>query len=335
MAAFILSVLLSFIPAFFYAMVLYWLDRYEKEPLMLIGGAFAWGAFVATIGAIIFGVVLERGIFLLTGSEELTNVAGAVLVAPLVEESLKGMAVLLLFAIFHHEFDSVLDGIVYAGIIGLGFAATENVLYLFFGGYEESGWGGLFLLFFIRVILGAWGHAVYTAFIGIGVAMARLNRNPAIKLFAPIAGWGLAVFAHMLHNGLAVFLGSTLGLGGLVALLLVDWTSWALMFGIVLWAISRERRWIAHYLREEVQMGLITRQQYQVAQSTWAQTMARLKALVRGRRRTTRIFYQLCAELAQKKHQLAMFGEERGNSEAIQRLRSQIAQMAPHVPAHA
>jgi hypothetical protein len=97
------------------------------------------------------------------------------------------------------------------------------------------------------------------------------------------------------------------------------------------WAISYERRWIRQYLREEVTSGLITRQQYEVAQSTWGQTGVRLRALLRGRRRATARFYQLCAELAQKKHQHALFGEERNNSATIEHLRSQIARLSPHV----
>jgi RsiW-degrading membrane proteinase PrsW (M82 family) len=330
--AFVAAVLLSFIPALFYCFILYWLDRYEKEPLKLIIAAFFWGAVVSTIGAIILGLIFEGGIYLLTGSEALTNVAGTVVVAPLVEESLKGFAVLLIFWMFRHEFDSVLDGIVYAGMVGLGFAATENVLYLFFAGYQEEGWVGLIMLFVLRVILGAWGHAVYTAFIGIGVAQSRLSKNAFVSLAAPIIGWMVAVFAHALHNGMAVFLGGMLGLGGLVAMLLIDWLSWALMFAIIVGALNREHHWITRYLREEVERGVISQEQYEVARSTWAQTAARFKGFFSGRRRLIRQFYQLCAELAQKKHQLDTFGEEGGNSAAVERLRAELAQMAPGVP---
>jgi RsiW-degrading membrane proteinase PrsW (M82 family) len=332
--AFIVAVLLSFIPAFFYSFILYWLDRYEKEPIWLISGAFAWGAFVSTIGALILSIIFQTGIYLFTGSEGLTNVAGAVIIAPLVEESLKGIAVLLVFLIFQQEFDSVLDGIVYAGIVGLGFAATENVLYLFFMGYQEDGLGGMLALFFLRVILGAWGHAVYTSLIGVGVAVARLHHSPLVKVGALFAGWAAAVMLHALHNAMATFLAGALGIGGLAVMLLVDWTSWAFMFGIIVWAIFREGKHIRHYLREEVEQGIISPDQYRVAYSTVQQTRARFNALLSGRRRTTSQFYQICAELAQKKHQLATLGEERGNSAAIVHLRQELARRAPSVPAH-
>lgn len=331
MAAFVVTMGLSFIPAFCYAWILYWLDRYEKEPELLVAGVFFWGAIVATIGAIIASLILQGGVYLLTGSEALADVTGTVVIAPLVEESLKGIAVLLVYLLFANEFDSVLDGVVYAGIVGLGFAATENVLYLFFAGYLEDGWNGLAALFVLRVILGAWGHAVYTSFIGIGLAIARFSRNPLTRLGAPFLGWCVGVLVHALHNGMAVFLGDILGLGGLVALLLIDWTSWLVMFGVIFWAILRQKRWLREYLREEVEQGILTPEQYRIACSSRAQTSARFRSLWAGKRRATIRFYQLCAELAQKKHQLATMGEERGNTALIERLRGELRQLAPGV----
>lgn len=319
--AFLLAVLLSFGPAFFYAAIVYWLDRFEKEPARLLVGAFLWGAFVATIGAIIWTGVLQLSVTALTGDAMLADLTGTTLFAPIVEESLKGLAVLIIFLAFPHEFDSVLDGMVYAAITALGFAATENVLYLFFAGYGEGGYEGLTVLFVLRVILGGWGHAVYTAFIGIGLAVARLRPGWAIKVVAPVLGWMVAVFLHALHNTMAVLLAGTFGLGGLVATLIVDWMIWGVAFGIVAWAIFRERRWMRTYLREEVARGLISEAQYRVACSLRRQVGASMRS------KTARRFYALCAELAQKKHQLAVLGDERGNSARIERLRAEIAQL--------
>ena len=53
-----------------------------------------------------------------------------VLVAPLVEESLKGLAVLLIMWLLRAEFDDVRDGIVYGALVGLGFSISEYGLYL-------------------------------------------------------------------------------------------------------------------------------------------------------------------------------------------------------------
>lgn len=322
---FILAVLLSFIPAFAYAAIAYWLDRFEKEPAHLLFGAFIWGALVATGGAIIWTSVLQLSAEALTGDAALADLTGTTLFAPIVEESLKGLAVAIIFVAFPDEFDSVLDGMLYGAITALGFAATENVLYLFFAGYGDGGYPSMFALFILRVILGGWGHAVYTSFIGIGLAVARLRRGVAVKLIAPLLGWIVAVFVHALHNSMAVFLAGTFGLGGLAATFAIDWLSWVVALGVVLWAIFRERRWIREYLREEVAIGLLTPEQYRTAGSIRAQISARMRGP------EARRFYETCSELAQKKHQLAILGDERGNMAHISRLRSQLAELRQNV----
>ena len=88
----------------------------------------------------------------------------------------------------------------YAGIVALGFAATENTLYIYRDGYLENGFAGLFSLAFIRVVLVGWQHPFYTAFIGIGLAITRLTRNPAVRLAALLTGLSLAIFLHSFHN---------------------------------------------------------------------------------------------------------------------------------------
>src|SRR5262245_49331632 len=57
--ALMLSVVLSFVPAFCYAAVVYWIDRYEKEPGALLLGVFVWGAVIAVIGAIFWGLLFQ------------------------------------------------------------------------------------------------------------------------------------------------------------------------------------------------------------------------------------------------------------------------------------
>src|SRR5438552_421248 len=131
------ALVLSFIPMWFYAYIVYWLDRFEREPKRLLFVVFWWGALVATIGAIFAEFIIGAGLLAITHNQSLTDLAGGAIFAPIVEESLKGVAVLLVAIVFHNEFDSLLDGIVYAGIVALGFAATEDVIYLI-GGYQEK-----------------------------------------------------------------------------------------------------------------------------------------------------------------------------------------------------
>lgn len=324
---FLLSVFLGFAPMFFLAGIIYWLDRYEKEPKLLLGGMFAWGAIVAVIGALVLQIILGESVLLLTGSQFLEEMMGASLFAPVTEELLKGLAVLLVLRFAHHEFDSILDGIVYAAVAALGFAATEDVLY-YFSAYMEGGGGALAALVFLRLVIFGWQHPFFTAFTGIGLAVARLSPHRAVKVAAPLTGLALAVFTHSLHNSLIMFL---TGLAGVVVAAIVAWTGWLLMFAFILYLIYREKKWLAEYLREEVDLCTITARQYHMVCSIAGQTQARLGALFSGRYRVTSRFFQVCGELSHKKRQLATLGEEQGNRQHVERLRAELAGLSPHI----
>lgn len=323
--ALLVSLLFAFVPAFLMAAIIYWLDRYEKEPLPLLGAAFFWGAVVAAGGAFIINTIFGLGIYALTGSGDVADQATASLVAPFVEEGMKGLAVLLVFTFFHNEFDSILDGIIYAGITALGFAASENVLYIYGHGYMHNGWNGLWQLVFIRDIIVAWQHPFFTAFTGIGLAVARMNKNVLVKIIAVPMGYACAVFAHALHNGLSALLG---GLAGLALGSLLDWFGWVIMGLFILFMIGRERHLLEVQLREEVAEGRMTTAQYNRALSPFTMSTAFLT----GGRAASR-FYQVCGELAHKKEQLLKLGEEQGNAAIIQSLRTELATLAPQVRA--
>ncbi len=324
----LLSFVLGFFPALLFAAFIYWLDRYEKEPLPLLGGVFLWGAVVAAAGAFALNTIFSLGIFSFTGSEAAAEVSTASISAPLVEESLKGLAVLLVFWLARKEFDSILDGIVYAGVTALGFAATENTFYIYQYGFSEGGWAGAVGLAFIRVVLVGWQHPFFTAFIGIGLAVARSTRRPALRISAPAVGWLAAVLAHSLHNILA---GLGTG-GGLLLGFLVDWAGWLAMFAFILLMLGRERAWLAHYLRDEVTLGIISAAQYRTACSAVQRTGAALQSIFTGGYRTTQRFYQLCAELAHKKRQIRALGDEGGNAALVEEYRRELAALSPQVP---
>jgi len=266
------------------------------------------------------------GIYAATRSEAIASLTTGALIAPVVEESLKGFAVLVVFLVFRDEFDTLLDGIVYAAITALGFAATENVYYIYNYGYLENGLSGLVALVFVRVVLVGWQHAFYSAFIGIGLAITRLTRHRWLKFAAPLAGWSFAVLAHATHNTLAATLG---GREGFLIGTLVDWAGWFLMLLVILAAIASERRAIRHHLRDEMESGLITPTQYRTARNAFAQSIASLTGLFSGRYATTKRFYQLCAELAQKKQQRSLLGEEQEIAKIIADLRAEIQRLSP------
>jgi RsiW-degrading membrane proteinase PrsW (M82 family) len=324
----ILSILFGFIPMLAFAYVVYWVDRYEKEPVVLLGGVFLWGAIIAAGAAFIVNSFVGLGIYMFTGSQAFTELTTASAIAPVIEESLKGMACLLVFLFFRHEFDSILDGIVYAAITAIGFAATENVYYIYNYGFQQNGMNGMLYMFFVRVILVGWQHPFYTAFIGIGLAISRLNRNLSIKIMVPIIGWGIAVFAHSFHNTISTVFQ---GLQSLAIGIIFDWSGWIAMIIFVIWALYREQKWIISQLRDEVSNGVITTAQYLTACSARAQTSTRIKALFSGKYRLIDRFYLLSAELAFKKYQAYAMGEQGENQAEIDRLRAELGHMSAQI----
>jgi len=323
--ALIVSILFGFVPVFFMALFVYWLDRYEKEPLILLGATFFWGAVVAAGSAFVINTVFGIGIYALTGSGDIADHTTASLVAPFVEEGLKGLAVLIVFIFFHNEFDSILDGIIYAAIAALGFAATENVLYIYQHGYLDGGWNGLWQLVFIRDVVVAWQHPFFTSFTGIGLAVARLNRNVLVKIVAIPTGYAFAVFAHAFHNSFSSMIG---GFAGFALGTLIDWSGWFVMAVFITFMIARERGVLQKQLKEEVASGSISMAQYMKALSPFTMSTA----LFTGGLAASR-FYQVCGELAHKKEQLSKLGDEHGNTAIIQSLRSELITLAPRVRA--
>ena len=319
----------GFVPMFLFAAFVYWLDRYEKEPKLLLGATFIWGVVIAGGGAYILNTVFGLGIYLFTGSESAAEIGTASIVAPIIEEGLKGLAVLVVFIFFYKEFDSILDGIVYGSIAAMGFAAIENVLYIYRNGFQESGWEGFWVLVFIRVFLVGWMHPFFTAFTGIGLAVARMSRNQLVKVIAVPGGYTVAVLAHAFHNTFSTVVG---GAGGFFMGILADYIGYAFMLGFIIWVISHERNILKKQLVEEVTSGAISRQQFNTAVSFF-QIGSHLTALSTGSFRLTKRFYQVCGELAHKKEQLAKLGDEGGNMRTIEKLRAEMLQLAPLVKA--
>jgi RsiW-degrading membrane proteinase PrsW (M82 family) len=183
-----------------------WLDRYEPEPMRLLVLAFCWGALVATAAALVLQSVDQ---YFAGTSEDMS----ATIVAPLTEELTKGLFVVLLLWFRRHELDGILDGLVYAGLVGVGFAFTENILYLATAYVGDDGPGGLgaaTALFVLRGIFSPFAHPLFTSFIGIGVGVAVTTRRPALRLAAPVLGYLLAVALHAAWNASAFFQGGEL-----------------------------------------------------------------------------------------------------------------------------
>jgi len=277
----LVGVITAFAPAPIYLLIWLWLDRYDPEPAWVLGCCLVWGGGAATFMAGIGNTVFKAAMTSATGDAALAQLLSASISAPLLEEAAKGFAVLLVFLVLRREFDGVLDGIVYAGVIALGFAAVENVLY-YGRSVAKAGAPGLFVVFVLRGVLGPFAHAVFTSSTGIGCGIARQTHNRTLRMLAPPLGYAGAVLLHFLWNTLASLSG---GLMGILILYIVIWAPLFLVFFVaVVWMGHRESRLIRRMLEPEVALGLLTREQAEIAGS-WKRRVAWLAATMGDLRR--------------------------------------------------
>ena len=299
--AIILSLLAGIVPTVIYVLLIYWIDRYEKEPLPLLIATFVWGA----IPAIVLALILEDifGAPLAGLSLENAEVLSASLVAPVVEEIVKALALLGLLLIFRSEIDDVLDGIVYGAAIGLGFGMTENVFY-FMSSFEEGGWAQWLVTVGIRSLLFGLMHAFYTGIVGAGLGYTRLAAGKRRRWWIPLAALGAAMLFHAFHNGV-LGLAMATPLAGLAIAAIGDWTGILLLGVMAALALRKERGWIVSELSEEVAFGTLSATEYGALSGSRPRALTFWR-LVRSegwqRARKWQRLYQSAGELAFRKH---------------------------------
>ncbi len=246
-----MSLFAAVIPMVSYLLIIWWMDRNERDPFWIVFLNFFWGAsgaiILGIIGSIIFQIPLSMGIqaFFGADSAELSDLSGAIITAPLVEEFTKGMFVVIMS--FSRRFDGVVDGVVYGGAIGLGFGMTENFLYFLSYGSEPGSW---LTLVIIRTLFSAVMHCMSTATFGGFIGFAKF-KPIGLKLFIVPLGYIVAMFLHFSWN-LSVSFQETTLLGFLF--LIMYFFSWMAVFQI---ALYMEAKSITRELTDESAKGLI------------------------------------------------------------------------------
>ena len=293
------------------------IDLYERESLRYVIPIFVWGFAVATTVSLVFNTIASVTISGLAGNQAASFLT-AVFVAPPVEETAKGLALLIAFLVAYAaarrrglvEFAGVMDGIVYGSAVGFGFAIAEDILYGLQYGSET---------FVVRRIFGGFAHAAFTSLTGIGIGLIPWVSSGFLKVLLPLLG----LFAAILLHGTFNFTATVFGPVAYAALLVV------VVFYVVLiivW-LALERRMIREELREEIAAGIITPEEYSILPSYFRKTGYYLRLIFSGRFSTwrrARKVHGAAVDLAVSKR-LARRADTASRRDRVQTLRNKVA----------
>ncbi|GAB4374820.1 MAG: hypothetical protein Kow00121_19750 [Elainellaceae cyanobacterium] len=310
--------------------LLWYLDRREREPLWLFIGALLWGAVVANGLSLILNT---SGITFLTtsilglspgaleglaadeilsqldlGPNFFPSLAGLLLATfqgAFVEEVTKGIALLLLAWLMRSEFNGVRDGIIYGGLVGLGFNLTATATYATNAFLDSGTVATLQQLISRFVFLGLDSHFLYTALLGVGLGLAVQSRRQGRAALYALGAVLLAIFAHAIHRVLMPFAfgmvdgllltlrnGAVPGAEENVSRAVLYWLTMALAtllvqlfpFLLLLVALIQSEQWELRTIREQLadEVGrAITAREYQQLQEESLWVSRRIKGYSR------------------------------------------------------
>lgn len=244
-----------------------WLDRWEPEPPRLLVLAFLWGASVAVVISTILQLTIEAEIN--PGHLDTVSPWSVALGAPLTEEAAKGLFLLLMMTgRRRNELNSLTDCLVYAGLVGVGFAWLEDILYIGGGASVSESLATAAL----RLIMAPFAHSLFTSMTGIGVYFALKQRNALAKALCILLGYVGAVIMHGLWNG------SSLLSVEAYFLTYLFWMAPIFVLVIALGVSSRrsEQRVVAEKLPGMVAAGLVAPNE-----ATWLGSLRSRKSAIR------------------------------------------------------
>ena len=304
-----------------YLIFIWWLDRYEREPIWLVALVFAYGGLGSTFLAVMLTAPLSVVGHALTGPDT-GQIIDVVILAPFIEELTKGLIFLPL--ILNSNFDNETDGLIYGAAVGLGFAAVENLLY--YTMVAPEGPGTLLAVVTMRTLFSSLVHCTSSAVLGMCIGYVRHRPGTGRWIFFILLGYSLAVLNHGMWNGLMTAASSAgdspVGaLGILLGISLVVGTG-ILMLIITQISLAREHSVIRRYLRDEASKGVLPAAHAEIIpywlkrrRRGWLHPSVPLEPYLRA---TTL--------LAFRRHQLSISGGERREryQRDIERLRQEV-----------
>ena len=315
------GVVLAVLPVPFYLSMALWIDRYEPEPRAMVVTAFLYGATIAVFIALVINTVGELVVGSALGGSA-AELYGGSISAPIVEESAKGFVIWRFYRRWRGEIDGPVDGVVYATMVGLGFAMSENVLY-YSKGALEAGIVGAVGTFVVRGLLSPFAHPLFTSMTGLGIGIASQSKNRTVQRIAPLLGLGAAMALHSTWNTAA-------GGGQFFGVYLLIFVP--VFLGVILilyFGRRREARIIRRQLEPEVARGVLSPGEIALLSSSKARRRAGQRVrLLRGRkgRRAVREYCRAASDLAFHRQRVAR-GLAPGGAVAAQSEARLIAQL--------
>ncbi len=193
---------LSFLPPLIYTIWIRNTERCHRQQWISILMCFLWGSTIAVLAALVFEYILQIPLESSASLAGLTPFITVVVIAPIVEEFTKPLALRLRSV--RSQLTEMEDGLIYGAVAGLGFSATENLLY----GYSflTEGFISFLILMAMRSVGGCLLHASATSLTGYGFGKTVLKKS---SFFGVLPYYLLAIFMHGFYNFLVSY--ETLG----------------------------------------------------------------------------------------------------------------------------
>ncbi len=158
-------------------------DKYEKEPKRLMLYCFLLGGIVSIIITTVLYMFFDLFLSLNDKFSIFQQFIRAFFVIALIEEFSKYIIVRY-YAQPKNAFNEPFDGIVYAVLVSMGFAAVENIFYVAEGGIQTA---------ILRAFTAVPAHAIFGVLMGYFMGLAKFSKN-RIKL--NLLGLLLAIVFH-------------------------------------------------------------------------------------------------------------------------------------------
>jgi protease PrsW len=342
-----------------FLLLIRFLDLYEREPLSVLAVMAAWGA----VGAGLLSSAGNEAVAALLPSR-LEAALGSAISGPLVEECAKGLALVVAFLLSHWaferfgflEFEGATDGIVYGAAVGLGFAFTEDLLYLW--NYTSALGPDTGLKAYLGRVdffgVGQLYHPVYTGAFGVGLGLATWSRSWRGRIGFPILGLAAAILMHAVHNGLVNLvlvvrygLEETAAWRGRMGFVpadlaermqatadaaaaitrLVDYAFVMVFFVAVFLWLLYQRRIIRLELEEEANRGLISHEELELVPHYWRRSARYWTLLWEGKLEQWRLIRRVHNELVDLAFFKWRIRKVGGEGEQVERRRRRIANL--------